>query len=80
MEQEYTLEEFKKVAKVGKTNKANGYLSGSRLISAIAVRWKSKFGKHEVHFDNHGKDYDYVTDCFKELQEKCIIRDCLTKI
>ena len=76
MNNEYTLEEFRKVAKVGRTNKANGFLSGSRLISAIAVRWTSKAGKRELHYDSK-KGRDYIKDCFEELQKKCIIRDCL---
>lgn len=76
MNSEYTLEDFRKVAKVGRTKKANGFLSGSRLISAVAVRWSSKAGKRELHYD-FKKGRDYVKECFEELQKRCIIRDCL---
>lgn len=73
---EYSLEDFRKVAKVGRTNKANGFLSGARLISAVSVRWTSKAGKRELHY-SFKKGRDYVKECFEELQKNCIIRDCL---
>ena len=73
---EFTLEDFRKIAKVGRTNNARGFLSGARHISAVAVRWTSKAGKRELHFSKkNGRDY--VKDCFDELQKNCLIRDCL---
>lgn len=73
---EFSLEEFRQIAKVGRTNNARGFLSGSKPISAVAVRWTSKAGKRELHFSKRN-GRDYVKDCFEELQKNCIIRDCL---
>jgi hypothetical protein len=75
---EFTLEEFRKIAKIGRTKNARGFLSGARAISAVTVKWTSKAGKCELHYDfDRSKNRDYVKECFEELQKNCIIRDCL---
>lgn len=79
MNKEYSLEDFRKVATIGRTKNARGFLSGSRAISAIAVRWTSKAGKNELHY-GFGKGRDYIKECFEELQKNCIIRDCLMPV